>query len=206
MDKRLLLPLSGGLLLMLLLGSSVESTCFDDVSLNTLTRDATRIVVGRVRGTRTVLGTVRGVEGEVPFQEIDFKVFDSWKGTDKVGDRITLRFPGGTLPDGSMLTVSTSPAVEDVSDSPALLFLDNDCFGDGLHGLCHKSLGLYRIEKRPGGPIVRGKPGHPIRSSHPVSDMLSQVRDIVTTQAQETVESQDDQNDALQSDTEGGGK
>ena len=133
------------------------------------------------RSVRTVMDTAPGVEGLVPFQEIEIKVVDAWKGDGEFGDRITLRVPGGPLPDGGgMLTVSSSPAVENYLDTPSIFFVAEDRFGKGVHGLCHRALGIYRVEKRPqGGALVRGVPGHPIARNAELDQVREQVREVV---------------------------
>jgi hypothetical protein len=190
--RPLLLALLPALAMPCILAPPLHGGCFEEVSLDTLARDAGQIVVGRVRKVTTVMEEAPGVEGLVPFQEIEIKVFESWKGDLVFGDRVTLRFPGGTRPDGSMLTVSTSPATEDLLDGPQLLFIQEDCFGPGLHGLCHKALGSYSVERRPDGTVVvQGQEGHPVARTHDLRELRERVSEIVPEATQPPREPRD---------------
>lgn len=180
-SRHLVLSLAALFLVGTLPTPAAQAGCFRSTDLEEISTQADQIFVGRVRSVRTVMGTADGVEGPVPFQEIEVKVFESWKGHLLLGDRIRLRFPGGPLPEGGMLTVSSSPAVENHLETPNLFFVNLDRYGLDQHGLCFKSQGIYRVEKRPSEEIViRGVQGHPIAKTTPLMEVKRQTLAVVS--------------------------
>jgi hypothetical protein len=148
---------------------------FRDVPRHELVLAADDVVLVRVDAVRMATGTISAFEGDAAFTEARVSVERSFRGRFLPGESFAFRVPGGTYPDGRLLMVSTSPALEGYEGGRALVFVERDAYGPGLHGLAHKALGLYHVESSLGGPdVVRGTTGYPISRDLPV-DLVPQM-------------------------------
>ncbi len=153
---------------------------FRDVPRHELVLSSDDVVLVRVEASRNVFGEIPHFEGPAPFTEALARVERVFRGGALEGERIAFRVEGGLKPDGGFLMVSTSPALEDYAGGKALVFLARDAYGPGLHGLAHRALGLYRVERdRAGRDVVRGVTGHPIARDIAVDAMPDVVREAL---------------------------
>ena len=149
---------------------------FREVPRHELVQSADDVVLARVEAVRSGPGVAPGVSGPVAFTEAVVRVERSFRGGFLPGETFAFRVPGGATPDGKFLMVSTSPALEAYESGRALVFVERDAFGPGLHGLAHKALGLYRVETSPAGAdVVRGVTGYPIARDLPVAQVPSWI-------------------------------
>ena len=169
----------------LLLPAATALCDWAPIGRDALVRATPEILAVRVDSVETEMRRFPGTAHPIPARRVIATVLESYRGGHAAGETVTFFVPGGVAPDGTHVSISAMPAIEEHAGREALVFLaPGGPFApeDGGLGLPDGAHGIYAIErpKSAGGArIVRARTGSPIPRDLALDAFAAEARAIV---------------------------